>query len=870
MNTSNELREAFLGYFRSRGHEVVASSSLVPGNDPTLLFTNSGMVQFKDVFLGADPRSYTRAVTSQRCVRAGGKHNDLENVGYTARHHTFFEMLGNFSFGDYFKQEAISFAWEFLTREMGLARDRMWITVFEDDDEAADIWRRDIGIDSSRIVRCGEKDNFWSMGDIGPCGPCSEVFYDHGPEVAGGPPGSPDEDGDRFVEIWNLVFMQYNRDADGNMSRLPKPSVDTGMGLERAAAVLQRVHGNYEIDLFRNLIHRAAELTGAEDQSDKSLRVIADHIRSCAFLIVDGVLPSNEGRGYVLRRIVRRAIRHGHRLGMREPFFHRLAADLEAEMGLAYPELAERRAVVERILLQEEIRFAATLDQGMHMFEEELAGLRGTVVPGEVVFRLYDTFGFPEDLVADVARERGLTVDHEGFEREMAAQRERARSGSRFAAVRDRRQEVEGASEFIGYDRLRDDARIIGLYADDQPVEVLDPEDHGAVVLERTPFYPEGGGQVGDRGLLRGPGWCFEVSDTRSSASAIAHYGVATEGKIRVGDRIDASVDEVARRDTARNHSATHLLHAALREVLGSHVQQRGSLVAPDRLRFDFSHFEPVGPAARLEIERLVNTWILDNVEVRTDTMPLDDALERGAIAFFGEKYDSNVRVLAIGDVSLELCGGTHVVRSGDVGLFKIVSETGIAAGVRRIEAVTGAGALDWVSALEEREARVMTLTRSDPENLEERVGQVVTRARELERELEKLRGRLAVQEGETLLGQAVDVEGLRVLAARCEATGPKALREMLDRVRSRIDHGLVVLGSVDGEKVSLVAGVSRDLTDRVQAGPLINFVAGQVGGKGGGRADMAQAGGNEPSNLEPALESVADWVRERLGGASA
>ena len=866
MNTSNELREAFLGYFRSRGHEVVASSSLVPGNDPTLLFTNSGMVQFKDVFLGADPRSYTRAVTSQRCVRAGGKHNDLENVGYTARHHTFFEMLGNFSFGDYFKREAISFAWEFLTREMGLARDRMWITVFEDDDEAADIWRRDIGIDSSRIVRCGEKDNFWSMGDIGPCGPCSEVFYDHGPEVAGGPPGSPDEDGDRFVEIWNLVFMQFNRDADGNMSRLPKPSVDTGMGLERAAAVLQGVHGNYEIDLFRNLIRRAAELTGAEDQSDKSLRVIADHIRSCAFLIVDGVLPSNEGRGYVLRRIVRRAIRHGHRLGMREPFFHRLVADLEAEMGQAYPELAERRAVVERILRQEEDRFAVTLDQGMGMFEGELALLRGSIVPGEVVFRLYDTFGFPEDLVADVARERGLSVDHEGFEREMAAQRERARSGSRFAAVRDRRDAVEGASEFTGYDRLRDRARVVGLYVDDQPVKVLDPEDHGAVVLERTPFYPEGGGQVGDRGHLRGSGWRFEVSDTRSSASAIVHYGVATEGRSRIGDEIDAAVEADARRDTARNHSATHLLHAALREVLGSHVQQRGSLVAPDRLRFDFSHFEPVGPVARQEIERLANAWILDNVEVRTETMRLDDALERGAIAFFGEKYDSNVRVLAIGDVSLELCGGTHVVRSGDVGLFKIVSETGIAAGVRRIEAVTGAGALAWVSALEEREARVMALMKSDPENLEERVGQVVMRARELERELEKARGKLAVQEGETLLRQTVDVEGLRVLAARCEAASPKALREMLDRVRSRIEHGLVVLGSVDGEKVSLVAGVSRDLTDRVQAGPLINFVAGQVGGKGGGRPDMAQAGGNDPSNLEPALASVEDWVRERLG----
>ncbi len=867
MKTSNELRRAFLDYFRDRGHEVVASSSLVPENDPTLLFTNSGMVQFKDVFLGADQRSYPRAVTSQRCVRAGGKHNDLENVGYTARHHTFFEMLGNFSFGDYFKREAIAFAWEFLTREMGLARERMWITVFEDDDEAADIWRRDIGVESSRIVRCGEKDNFWSMGDIGPCGPCSEVFYDHGPEVAGGPPGSPDENGDRFIEIWNLVFMQFNRDADGNMSRLPKPSVDTGMGLERAAAVLQGVHSNYEIDLFKNLIRRAAKLTGAKDPADQSLRVIADHIRSCAFLIVDGVLPSNEGHGYVLRRIIRRAIRHGHRLGMREPFFHRLVADLEAEMGEAYPELALRRGVVERALRQEEDRFAATLDQGMRMFEEELAVLRGSVVPGEVVFRLYDTFGFPEDLVADVARERELTVDYEGFEREMGAQRERARAGSRFATARGRERPVEGVSEFTGYDRLRDRARVIGLYADDQPADALATEDIGAVVLERTPFYPEGGGQIGDRGVLQGPGWCFEVSDTRSSANAIAHYGVATEGRIRLGDETDASVDEAARRNTARNHSATHLLHAALREVLGSHVRQRGSLVAPDRLRFDFSHFEPVGPVARIEIERLVNAWILDNVEVRTETMPLDEALERGAIAFFDEKYDADVRVLAIGDVSLELCGGTHVVRSGDIGVFKIMSESGIAAGVRRIEAVTGAGVLAWVGALEKREARVMSLMKSGPEHLEERVGQVVARARELEREVEKLRRHLAVHEGEALLGRAVEIEGLQVLAARCEAAaGPKALREMLDRIRSRIDHGLVVLGSVDGEKVSLVAGVSKDLTDRIQAGPLVNFVAGQVDGKGGGRPDMAQAGGNDPSNLDPALASVAGWVRERLG----
>ena len=869
MNTSNELRRAFLDFFRVRDHEVVPSSPLVPGNDPTLLFTNSGMVQFKDVFLGADARSYRRAVTSQRCVRAGGKHNDLENVGYTARHHTFFEMLGNFSFGDYFKREAIAYAWEFLTREMGLPRSRMWITVFRDDDEAAEIWRRDVGIDPERIVRCGEQDNFWSMGDIGPCGPCSEVFYDHGPEVEGGPPGSPDEEGDRFVEIWNLVFMQFNRDADGNVSRLPKPSVDTGMGLERAAAVLQGVHSNYEIDLFRSLTRRAAALTGARDLSDKSLRVIADHIRSSAFLVVDGVLPSNEGRGYVLRRIIRRAIRHGHRLGMREPFLHRLVADLEAEMGAAYPELGERREVVERVLRQEEDGFAATLDRGMRMFEEATASLPGGVVPGEVVFRLYDTFGFPEDLVTDVARERGLAVDHAGFEREMAAQREKARAGSRFGVERDRRHELRGESEFTGYDRILDRAEVIGLYVDDRPVPVLEPEDRGAVVLDGTPFYPEGGGQVGDRGVLRSAGRCFEVADTRASGNAIVHYGVATEGDIRLGAQVEAVVDGAARRHTARNHSATHLLHAALRQVLGNHVRQRGSLVAPDRLRFDFSHLEPLGADARAEIEGLVNAWILDNVEVTTETMAFDDALARGAIAFFGEKYEANVRVLGIGDVSLELCGGTHVARSGDVGLFKIVSETGIAAGVRRIEAVTGAGALAWVDALQQREARVAALIRSDAESLEDRVGQVVARGRALEREVETLRARLAAHQSDELLEKARDVNGLRVLAARCEAAGPKALREMLDRTRSRIGRGLVVLGSVDGEKVSLVAGVSRDLTDRLQAGPLVNFVAAQVGGKGGGRPDMAQAGGNDPSKLDPALDSVAAWVRERIGASA-
>ncbi len=873
--TSNRLRRAFLDYFRERGHEAVPSSSLVPANDPTLLFTNSGMVQFKDVFLGADSRPYSRAVTAQRCVRAGGKHNDLENVGYTARHHTFFEMLGNFSFGDYFKREAIAYAWEFLTRVLELPPERLWITVFRDDDEAAGIWREDVGIPPERIVRCGEKDNFWSMGDLGPCGPCSEIFYDHGPEVAGGPPGSPDEDGDRFVEIWNLVFMQFNRGADGELTPLPKPSVDTGMGLERTAAVLQGVHGNYDIDLFRNLIGRAAELTGARDPGDKSLRVIADHIRSCAFLVVDGVLPSNEGRGYVLRRIVRRAVRHGHRLGVREPFFHRLVADLEAEMGEAYPELGEHRAAVEGALLQEEERFLDTLDQGLRMFRAAADSLDGTVVPGETVFRLHDTFGFPEDLVADVARERGLTVDHEGFERAMQAQRERARTSSRFGAqaAHGPGEEFEGRSEFTGYDGLSAKAKVIGLYADGRPVEALGPEEGGAVVLERTPFYPEGGGQVGDRGVLRRSGVCLEVSDTRASADAIVHYGTVTEGAgaLALGDEVEAAVDEAARRSTARNHSATHLLHAALRQVLGAHVRQRGSLVAPDRLRFDFSHGEPVGMEARGEVERLVNAWVLDNVEVRARTMPLDDALAEGAIAFFGEKYDDEVRVLAIGEVSLELCGGTHVARSGDVGLFKIVAETGVAAGVRRIEAVTGAGALEWVEALERREARIAGLLRSERGGLEERVEQVLARSRELERELETLRTHAAAHEADELLAGAVEAgEGVPVVAAACGSGNPKALRELLDRVRERLGRGAVVLGTVGDGKVYLAAGVSRDLTERVQAGPLVNFVAEQVGGKGGGRADMAQAGGSEPAKLPDALASVPDWVRERLAAAGA
>jgi alanyl-tRNA synthetase len=692
MRTSNEIRSTFLEYFKERGHQIVRSSPLVPANDPTLLFTNSGMVQFKDVLLGSEKRSYVRATTSQRCVRAGGKHNDLENVGYTARHHTFFEMLGNFSFGDYFKPDAIRYCWDLLTEVYGLPVERLWVTVYEEDQEAEDIWKNEIGVDPERFSRCGVKDNFWSMGDTGPCGPCSEVFYDHGPEVPGGPPGSPDEDGDRYIEIWNLVFMQYNRDADGTMTPLPKPSVDTGMGLERLAAVLQGVHSNYETDLFIHLIEQAAAVTGGTDLADKSLRVIADHIRACAFLIVDGVVPSNEGRGYVLRRIIRRAIRHGHKLGVEEPFFYRLVEALEQEMGAAYPELGERREVVERILRQEEERFDETLDQGLRILDQAIEDLSGDQIPGDTVFRLYDTFGFPVDLTADIARERGLTVDMANFEKAMEGQRGRARAASQFEAAGDKELEVEGSSEFVGYDSTRGEGRVIALFHDGAPVDSLGPEDRGIVVMDSTPFYPESGGQVGDHGEISANGTRFEVDDTQRRGDATLHVGVITDGEIRVGDSVVAQVDAPRRRATARNHSATHLLHAALRQVLGGHVAQKGSLVAPDRLRFDFSHFEPVSKAQLEEIEALVNEWILQNDEADTRVLPLAQAMDSGAIALFGEKYDDPVRVLAFGGYSTELCGGTHVARTGDVGLFKFTSETGVAAGVRRVEAVTGQG----------------------------------------------------------------------------------------------------------------------------------------------------------------------------------
>jgi alanyl-tRNA synthetase len=774
-------------------------------------------------------------------------------------------MLGNFSFGDYFKREAIEFCWELMTEKLGFPAERLWVTVFEEDDEAADIWINEIGVDPKRFSRCGMKDNFWSMGDTGPCGPCSEVFYDHGPEIPGGPPGSPDEDGDRYIELWNLVFMQFNRDADGNMTPLPKPSVDTGMGIERVAAVLQGVHSNYDIDLFRSIIEAAAEVTGASNLEDKSLRVVADHIRSCAFLIADGVVPSNEGRGYVLRRIIRRAIRHGHKLGMKDPFFHRLVGPLEGEMGGAYPELVERRAHIERVLSQEEERFAETLDQGIRLLDQAIDDLSGERIPGETVFKLYDTYGFPVDLTADVARERGLSVDLEGFEDHMEAQRRRARESSAFGAITTERLDVSGASTFTGYDGLTGEAEVLALYCDGDRVDVLQLEDQGIVVLDRTPFYGESGGQVGDRGVLEGSGVRFEVRDTQRQGEVAAHMGVLTDGELRTGDTVVARVDAQARRATARNHSATHLLHAALRAVLGDHVQQKGSLVAADRLRFDFSHFEPVGVEQLLAIERQVNEWVLGNDGAVTRVMPLDEAMQSGAVALFGEKYEDPVRVLSIGDFSTELCGGTHVDRAGDIGLFKLTSETGIAAGVRRVEAVTGEGALDWLARAERRLSGVAELVKGDQETLLDKVGQVVAHSRELEKDLERLKSRLAASHGEDLAAQAVDVNGLKVLAARVDGVDAKGLRATVDQLKNKLGSAAVVLATVDGEKVNLVAGVTADYVDRIEAGPLANFVAQQVGGRGGGRPDMAQAGGNDPARLEQAIKAVPNWIRERL-----
>ncbi|NKC12577.1 MAG: alanine--tRNA ligase [Gammaproteobacteria bacterium] len=865
MASSNELRLQFLNYFKDQGHEIVASSPLVPGNDPTLLFTNAGMVQFKDVFLGTDKRPYSRATTSQRCVRAGGKHNDLENVGYTARHHTFFEMLGNFSFGDYFKRDAIRFAWRLLTDQLGMPPEKLWVTVYEQDDEAEDLWFNDIGIDRARFSRCGAKDNFWSMGDTGPCGPCSEIFYDHGPSIWGGPPGSPQEDGDRYIEIWNLVFMQFNRDEHGAMTPLPKPSVDTGMGLERLAAVIQDVHSNYEIDLFVNLIAAAAKVTGAGNLDDKSLRVIADHIRSVAFLVVDGVMPSPAGRGYVLRRIARRAIRHGHKLGMREPFFYRLVGALEEEMGAAYPELAARRHVVEKVLRQEEERFAYTLDKGMRILEQAIGSMSGSVIDGGTAFTLYETYGFPVDLTADIARERELGVDMVGFDAAMAEHRQRGRASSNFAAHTSQQLTTALQSEFVGYDHEQVTAQVLALFKGAELVDVLQAGDEGAVLLDATPFYAESGGQVGDQGQLTSAAAQFTVSDTKRNGEANTHYGKVLTGELRVGEAVSACIDEQARRATMRNHSGTHLLHAALRNVLGEHVMQKGSLVEPGRLRFDFSHFEPTSPQELSAIERQINDWILANDEVITRIMPIDEAMNSGALALFGEKYEERVRVLSIGNASIELCGGTHVARAGDIGLFKVLSETGVAGGIRRIEAVTGEAALDWLYGREALLARVSGALRTAPDALESRVHTLAARIRELEKDLQRTRDQLASSRGRDLLEAVIEVSGIKVLAVRLDGVDAKGLPNSLDQLKERLGSGVVVIGTAQGEKVSLVAGVTRDLTGRVQAGPLVNYVAGQVGGKGGGREDMARAGGKDPAALDGALASVPDWIAGQL-----
>ena len=875
MKTSAEIRSAFLNYFAENGHQVVESSPLVPANDPTLLFTNAGMVQFKDVFLGKDKRSYTRATSAQRCVRAGGKHNDLENVGYTARHHTFFEMLGNFSFGDYFKREAIGYAWEFLTRVVALPPERLWVTVYAEDDEAADIWLNEIGVDPARFTRIGDKpggrryesDNFWSMGDTGPCGPCSEIFYDHGPEVWGGPPGSPEEDGDRYIEIWNLVFMQYNRDADGNMTPLPKPSVDTGMGLERLAAVLQGVHSNYEIDLFQALIRAAAEATGTTDLESKSLRVIADHIRSCAFLVVDGVLPGNEGRGYVLRRIIRRAIRHGYQLGQHQPFFHALVDALDEQMGDAYPELRRSREHVKRVLRVEEERFAETIEQGMRILGEAIEQLDGKVIPGEVLFRLYDTYGFPLDLTADIARERGLEVDEAGFEREMAAQRERARAASQFGVRQSVAVELDGVTDFTGYERLEDQSTVIALFRDGDPVDHLAAGESGMVVLDRTPFYAESGGQVGDAGELLANGLRFRVDDTqKQGGSVFGHVGELLEGELHIGDSVAARVDHDRRRAIALNHSATHLLHAALREILGEHVQQKGSLVEAARLRFDFSHFEPITREQLEAIERRVNEEVRANHMVETRIMSLDDAKAVGAMALFGEKYDEQVRVLRMGDFSIELCGGTHVKSTGDIGLFKITAESGIASGVRRIEAVTGAGAIDWIQHDERQLLQIADLLNCARDEVTDKTAKVLEQGRRMEKELARLKSRLAAAAGAELAGQAVQIGPAKVLAASLEGVEPKALRELMDQLKNRLGSAVILLATVNGGKVNLIAGVSKDLTGQCKAGDLVKLAAAKVGGKGGGRPDMAQAGGSDPAGVEAALALVEPWVREALG----
>jgi alanyl-tRNA synthetase len=871
-----ELRQAFLDYFRQQGHTIVPSSSLVPADDPTLLFTNAGMNQFKDVFLGREQRDYSRATSSQKCVRAGGKHNDLENVGYTARHHTFFEMLGNFSFGDYFKREAIRFAWTFLTGNqwLKLPTEKLWVTVYADDDEAYDIWNKEIGVPAERIIRIGDNkgeryasDNFWQMGDTGPCGPCTEIFYDHGPEVAGGPPGSPEEDGDRYIEIWNVVFMQYNRTADGEMLNLPKPSVDTGMGLERITAVLQGVHSNYEIDLFQDLLRAASDILGGVDTSEASLRVVADHIRSCAFLIADGVMPSNEGRGFVLRRIIRRAARHGNKLGANGPFFYKLTAALVELMGDAYPELLSSRKQIEKVLQQEEEQFVKTLDKGLRLLEQDIAGLEGSVIPGETIFTLYDTYGFPVDLTNDIARERGLTLDYEGYEQAMERQRERARAASKFgidynaAGV-----SIEGSTEFTGYDHVDDQSAVRTVLVGEEQRTARAGEE-AVVVLERTPFYAESGGQVGDTGLLTWSGGRFRVTDTRKEGDNHLHVGTVIEGEILPGLNVDARIDHERRERTKRNHSATHLLHAALRNILGEHVTQKGSLVDPDKLRFDFSHFEAVTPEQLREIERQVNEQVLANTPVDIEVTDMERAREKGAMALFGEKYGDEVRVLSMGTdgYSVELCGGTHVSRTGDIGLFHITAEGGISAGVRRIEAVTGMGALEWVEETERTLDETAKLVKAGRDTVFARVQQTLDRNRQLEKEIDALKAKLASSAGSDLAASAVDVGDLKVVAAELQGADRKALMETADQLKNKLGEGVVVLASVADGKITLVAGVTKSATDRIRAGDLMRHLAAQVDGKGGGRPDMAQGGGNDPSKLADALAGVPGWVGKNI-----
>ncbi|MND61403.1 Alanine--tRNA ligase [compost metagenome] len=872
---SAEIREAFLSFFEEKGHTRVASSSLIPGNDPTLLFTNAGMNQFKDCFLGLEKRAYTRATTSQKCVRAGGKHNDLENVGYTARHHTFFEMLGNFSFGDYFKRDAIHYAWEFLTGDkwLKLPKDKLWVTVYASDDEAYDIWTQEVGVPAERMVRIGDNkgapyasDNFWTMGDTGPCGPCTEIFYDHGPDIWGGPPGSPEEDGDRYIEIWNNVFMQFNRTADGVMHPLPAPSVDTGMGLERISAVLQHVHSNYEIDLFQSLLKASAEAIGCANDDAPSLKVVADHIRSCSFLIADGVVPSNEGRGYVLRRIVRRACRHGNKLGAKGSFFHKIVAALVAEMGGAFPELKQQQAHIERLLKTEEEQFAKTLEQGLKILEQDLVGLKGKMIPGETLFKLYDTYGFPVDLTGDIARERGLTIDEAGFEREMEAQRERARASSAFGMDYNALVKVDADTDFTGYVCTSGEGKVVALFKDGQAVEQLGEGEEGVLVLDRTPFYAESGGQIGDCGFIAAQGLRFDVRDTTKAGGAFLHHGVVDHGTLRIGAGVTAQVDASVRQATALNHSATHLLHAALRRVLGDHVQQKGSLVDSQRLRFDFSHFEAIKPEQLKELEDIVNAEIRNNSEVETEETDIDTAKAKGATALFGEKYGEQVRVLTMGGgFSVELCGGTHVSRTGDIGLFKIVSEGGVAAGVRRIEAVTGSAALAYLNGAEEQLKEAAGLVKGSRDNLLDKLSALLERNRQLEKELEQLKAKAASAAGDDLASSAIEVKGVKVLAARLDGLDGDALLALVDQLKNKLGRAVILLGGALEGKVTLVAGVTQDLTGQLKAGDLMKQAAAAVGGKGGGRPDMARGGGTDAAALEQALALAVPFVEQGL-----